>query len=274
MSILRDVMVADVRWVAGSALVRHAAALMADHEIGSVLVEDKNGTPVGIVTETDLVRRIIAEDRHPWATRVDQVMNPSIVTLEETRLLNEAVTLMATRNIRHLGVTKDGDIVGVVVARDVLTKEAMPVAPVRKIMSRLVATIPMHGTVREAATRMTEATVGSVLVTGRRVRMRPGQRRIGRDSDIAGIVTEGDLVRKLVATDRYPYVTPVADLMETHLQTIDAEEPVRAAGVLMAHEGIRHLIVTEGPEEIVGLLSMRDILRSTSESTSVKTEPS
>lgn len=63
---------------------------------------------------------------------------------------------------------------------------------------------------------------------------------------------------KLVATDRYPYVTTVADVMEMHLRTIAAHEAIDAARTAMARERIRHLVIDR--PEIVGLFSARDLL--------------
>lgn len=259
MRTVREIMSTDLKWVNRGATVRAAAGVMTVHRIGAVLVAGDEGTPIGILTDTDLVRRVVAADLHPWATLVETVMTPSVVTLDEERTVAEAGRLMADRGLRHLGVVREGRVVGVVSARDLLGMAMPSTASVEDVMTRLLATISLRATVREAASRMADASVGALLVTGRRAKPRPGRFHAAREGDIAGVLTETDLVHKLIATDRYPYVTTVADVMETHLLTIAAHESIDAARTAMATERIRHLVVTDGPE-IVGLLSARDLL--------------
>jgi len=254
-------MITDLQWANRHAAVRQVAGLMARHEVGTVLVTGAGNGPVGIVNGTDLVRRVIAEDRNPLITQVHEVMTRSVVMLEENRPITEAVDLMTARNVRHLGIGREGRVVGIVAACDVVVKDSIPIASARTAMTRPLATIPLGATCQEAAVRMASAAVGCLLVTGRRVRPRPGQHR-SAGADIAGILTERDLVRKLVAADRDPYVTPVCSLMTTRLRTIAIEDPLRFAGELMACERLRHLIITGSPDEIVGILSVRDILRA------------
>jgi signal-transduction protein with cAMP-binding, CBS, and nucleotidyltransferase domain len=259
MPTVKVVMATEVQWVVKGALVRSAAAVMERFQIGSVLVAGDEGDPIGILTETDLVRRVIAADLHPWATRVEAVMTPSVVTVDEERSVADAADLMASRAIRHLAVTRDGRVVGMLSARDLLGIETPSPALVEGAMTRLLAAIHLHATVRDAAARMGEASVGALLVTGRRAKHRPGQLSAARQGDIAGVLTETDLVRKLVATDHYPYVTTVAQVMETPLRTLGVHESISAARAAMAKERIRHLVVADG-SEIVGLLSARDII--------------
>lgn len=96
-----------------------AAKLMRAHQIGSVFVE-RAKTIVGIVTETDIVRKIVAGDRVPCFVPVEQVMSSPVVGIEEHRPITEAADLMEEHRARHLAVTKAGQIVGVVSVRDLL----------------------------------------------------------------------------------------------------------------------------------------------------------
>jgi len=150
-------------------------------------------------------------------------------------------------------------VVGVLSVRDLLpVMDFMPVA-VERMMSRLPLIVPVDETVRNAAALMAHGAVSAVLVSGRRLRERPMHVRALTHADLAGIMTGTDLVRDVLATDRYPYVTPVAEVMSTPLQTIEAREPIKAAFSLMARESVRHVLIRKG-EEITGLLSVEDAI--------------
>lgn len=96
-----------------------AAKLMRTHQIGSVFVERAH-TIVGIVTETDIVRKVVAGDRVSYFVPVEQVMSTPVIGIEDHRPITEAADLMEAHRARHLAVTKGGQIVGVVSVRDLL----------------------------------------------------------------------------------------------------------------------------------------------------------
>lgn len=103
---------------AGTSAVE-AAKLMRLHRIGSVFVQ-RSHRIVGIVTETDIVRKIVAGDRVPYFIPVDEVMSSPVIGIDERRPITEAADLMEEHHARHLAVTKGGAIVGVVSVRDLL----------------------------------------------------------------------------------------------------------------------------------------------------------
>lgn len=98
--------------------IRRASQLMRDHKIGCLLVT--KGEVMGIVTETDLVRRVMAEGMNPEQTPVGRVMTSPILKIGTEAMLLEANDLMAQRGVRHLGVERDGRLVGLVSVRDLL----------------------------------------------------------------------------------------------------------------------------------------------------------
>jgi CBS domain-containing protein len=75
---------------------------------------------VGIVTESDIVRKVIGEDRGHYQVSVESIMSSPVVGIEERRPITEAADLMNKHRTRHLGVTKAGILVGVVSVRDFL----------------------------------------------------------------------------------------------------------------------------------------------------------
>ena len=99
--------------------VIEAAKLMKACNVGSVLVSQE-GLVIGIVTESDIVRKVVGSDRGPYFIPVEDIMSSPIVGIEERCLLTEAADLMNRHQTRHLGVTKGGSVVGILSVRDLL----------------------------------------------------------------------------------------------------------------------------------------------------------
>jgi CBS domain-containing protein len=96
-----------------------AARIMRDRGIGSLFVT--NGKEVvGILTDTDMVRRVVAAGADTTKTTVEQIMSAPILTIEEGKTLLDANDLMAQTHLRHLGVTRDGKLVGMISVRDLV----------------------------------------------------------------------------------------------------------------------------------------------------------
>jgi len=99
--------------------VVEAARVMGEAKVGALLVAE--GTQyVGIITESDLVRKVLAAGRDAARMLVSEVMIAPIITIEIDRSAHDASDLMAERAIRHLAVTEDGRIVGMLSVRDLL----------------------------------------------------------------------------------------------------------------------------------------------------------
>ncbi len=116
---IRQLMTPQLITVEAGTSAIEAAKLMRAHQIGSVFVQREHRI-VGIVTETDIVRKVVAGDRVPYFVPVDHVMSSPVIGIEEHRPITEAADLMEEHRARHLAVTKAGQIVGVVSVRDLL----------------------------------------------------------------------------------------------------------------------------------------------------------
>jgi len=99
--------------------VRTAAALMRDRNIGSLFVT-RNKDIIGIITDTDMVRRVVAVGLDASKTSVEQIMSAPILSIEEDKTLLDANDLMAKSHLRHLGVTRNGKLVGMISVRDLV----------------------------------------------------------------------------------------------------------------------------------------------------------
>lgn len=104
--------------VATTATVLDAAQIMNDHKIGSVIVMHEGGSGggrmVGILTERDILTRVVARQADPAATRVSDVMTREVLTCRPTTRLNEARLVMRERRIRHLPVLDAERVIGMV----------------------------------------------------------------------------------------------------------------------------------------------------------------
>ena len=100
--------------------IQSAAEVMTNRGVGSVFVT-RGGEPVGIVTERDLLSKVIAAGRDPRKTKVKEVMSSPPISIEAEKTLREAVDLMARRRIRRLAVTETGRITGLITQRDILS---------------------------------------------------------------------------------------------------------------------------------------------------------
>jgi len=99
--------------------VQTAARLMRDHRISSLFVT--NGKEiVGILTDTDMVRRVVAAGVDTLTTTAEKIMSAPILTIEEDKTVLDVSDLMANTHIRHLGVTQGGNLVGMISVRDIL----------------------------------------------------------------------------------------------------------------------------------------------------------
>lgn len=245
----------------GSTIVT-VAERMREKSLGSLLVEsDDEGGRIsgrsGIVTETDLIRRVLAKGIDPALTIVDQIVSSPLLTIAPTRPMLDASHLMEANHIRHLCVSDKNDIVGIISMRDLarhfVDSEGGPVRdldnvfrPLSVLMRTTMETIASERTVLEAAQVMAEKRIGSLLVL--------------EAEKIAGIVTETDLVRKVIAAGLSSSNTGVRAVMTYPLIQIDINRTVRDASRLMAEARIRHLAVTED-NKVVGLLSVRDLVK-------------
>ena len=106
------------------ATVHEAACVMTRANCGSVLVIDTHSTLLGILTERDLMTRVLAKALDPAATRVSKVMTPHPRCIPPEFKVADAVLIMIERGFRHLPVIGEGGrILGVFSARDALPRE-------------------------------------------------------------------------------------------------------------------------------------------------------
>ena len=107
-----------IRGLSEQSTIREAAKQMAEKDIAAIVVTDDGGKLLGIVTERDLTRRVIAGNRDADKVTVGEIMTGDPDTLAPRDSALDALELMGTRKYRHLPVVDDGRVVGMVSIRD------------------------------------------------------------------------------------------------------------------------------------------------------------
>ena len=107
--------------VAPSEAVSGMLSSMVVKDIGAIIVVEE-GRPVGIITEKDVLERVIMKNRNMYTTTAKEVMSSPLISIESERPIKEAIELMRRHNIRRLAVTANGALVGLVTERRLSVK--------------------------------------------------------------------------------------------------------------------------------------------------------
>lgn len=117
--LVKDVMTKNVMKIEFSALAKEAAELMAKYDIGCLIVIG-DGKPIGIVTERDMLKRVLLQFRDLRMTRVNDIMSTPLIASNPETELREALRLMNERRIKKLPIVKADDLVGLLTLTDVV----------------------------------------------------------------------------------------------------------------------------------------------------------
>ena len=115
---VREVMTVDPAAVSPDLSAREAARILVERDVGPLPVV-QDDILVGIVTDRDLVVRILAEDRDPASTTVGEIASTEVVTIEPDEDLARALELMAAHQVRRLPVVEERRLVGILAQADV-----------------------------------------------------------------------------------------------------------------------------------------------------------
>jgi CBS domain-containing protein len=120
--LVRDVMTKNVKVVRPDTSVKEVVATMNKFNIGSIVVV-QGERPVGIITERDILRRIVEPCIAPETLTARQVMTSPVVSIDENTSIDEAARLMAKKGVKRLLVTRNNDqLVGILTFTDIVTK--------------------------------------------------------------------------------------------------------------------------------------------------------
>lgn len=117
---VRDIMNTRIHFVRVEQTALAAAEMMANENIGAVIVRDANSQVVGIFTERDLLKRVTARKLDAAKVEVGSVMTSAIITVQPTHELADLAQVMVDGNFRHLPVFEDNELSGMISIRDLL----------------------------------------------------------------------------------------------------------------------------------------------------------
>jgi len=242
-----DIMSRNVVTTTVATSMADAAQTMGERHIGSLIVM-KYGTPIAIVTERDLLSRVLADGLDLVSTPVEQVMSYPLIKVCPNSEIREAARTMIQKKGR-LVVFECGKMVGVITASDLIRE--MPDAPetsltVDEFMTGDIVTVDAAETVASVACIMGSKRIGSVIVT--------------RDGKPSGIFTERDLLSKFLMQGKM-LDTPVSKAVSSPLKTASLGISIHEAAKIMATQHVRRLPLMK-KKQIAGIITARDLVEA------------
>lgn len=116
--IAKEIMTADILSVEPGLSVQDAAILMEKNNVGSLVVLSPIKDLLGIFTERDLLKKVVAKKLDPVKTKISQVMTPNVMVAQATDNAWDLLEVMQRENFRHLPVVEGRKLVGIVSLKD------------------------------------------------------------------------------------------------------------------------------------------------------------
>ncbi len=247
-----EIMTTNLTTTGGSRTVFEVMEKMVGEDVGRIVVTD-NDIPVGIFTEKDVLKRIVNK-LDPKKTSVREVMTAPIRAVREETHIVEAFGKMYKGKFRHLLVRgRRGKIVGIVSMRRILGlavelgQGLSETKTLGGIMSSGVPTVDESLAVSETIDQMVQKGLASVVVTT------AGKPR--------GIFTERDVLKRVAVTEMNTKNTTIKQVMTSPLITMASTDFIRDVLAEMYRRDIRNMPVSGEKGELIGIVSMADILQ-------------
>ena len=243
----KELMCQDVITITPQASLDYAARIMGTKHIGSLIVV-KYSTPVGIVTERDLLSNVLALGLFLRDEKVEDAMSYPLAGVSVSAKIKEVAQLMISKKSR-LAVFDAGTLVGIITASDLI--KSLPDVPETEVkvddfMTKNVVTTDEKASVISISRIMGGQRIGSVIVT--------------REGEPFGIFTERDLLTNFLAQSKDLFME-VGPECSQPLIVIPAGTSVHRAAATMALKHIRRLPVVRD-EKIVGIITARDLVEA------------
>jgi predicted transcriptional regulator len=243
-----DIMSKDIVTAAPDDTILSVARNMSEQSISGVVVTDK-GRVVGILTEKDMLNTVAGGSAELYRLTVSERMSSPVDTISAEVSILEADRIMEVKCIRRLPVVENGRLVGIVTQTDITRAliSLNSLGCVSDIMTKHVATVPIDATVMEAARLMSCSNISCLVVT--------------HEERFAGILTEKDLLKRIMALQKDPAQTRVVDVMSLPVVTVPSHCSIFEASKKMETMHFHRLLVTDG-KAICGLVTQTDIMRA------------
>ena len=120
MDIIKDFMSTPVLSINADAITEDAAKEMEEKKVSCLIVKE-NEESVGIITTTDLVKRVMAKGLDPKTIKVDFIMSKPLITINHYLTRRDANEMLLRKKIKHIAVTEGSNILGILTAKDIMT---------------------------------------------------------------------------------------------------------------------------------------------------------
>lgn len=249
-----------------------AAALMKKKNIGSLLVTEK-GKLLGILTDTDIVQKVLAQGKNFKKISASQIMTTKLISVTEDFTLLDAIELIFRRRIKRLPVINiHGKLKGIISDVDIMralskigriselinivhhllthanTVKGKKVMEVGHWMSKNTKTISEHSSIADAAKLMKQHNCGSLPVTDTK-------------NEVIGIITDTDIIYKLVAKNLDSQKTSVQKIMTKNVIITTPQKNIITVAEIMHKKKIRRMPVMQNAK-IIGIIATIDIINA------------
>ncbi|HZY95044.1 MAG TPA: CBS domain-containing protein [Candidatus Bathyarchaeia archaeon] len=243
---VRDFMSKHVQTISSGSTVDEAINKMAKHNVGSLVVMGGLG-PKGLLSERDLVSKLVATGKTPEKTLVTEVMSGQITRFHPEQSLREAAQIMNSLRNRLL-VFEDDHIIGIVTATDIVRgiHEMNYTFDIDKGTMKSVYTVKNETSLKEAIEVMSQLRIGSLITM--------------KNDEPDGIFTEWDLVRNVLAP-HLALESHVGDQASRPLMTAEEGIGGRQAASIMTINHIKRLPLTRRGV-IAGIVTARDLVEA------------
>jgi CBS domain-containing protein len=243
-----DVMSPNVVTASPAEEILAAASRMCTHHVSCVVVTE-GSVVVGIFTQRDLLGGIAGEEQNTCHVPVAERMSSPAVTAPLNLPVLEGGRLLKSHRIKHLPVVAEERLVGIVTQTDITRGliYLMPLQCVSEVMSAHIATVGVEATAADAARLMWSQKISCVVVM--------------QGSEAAGVVSQRDILTRVLSLRRDPRHTALGDVMSTPVLSIPSHYSVFTASRMMDKMRVHRLVVQDN-RQVRGIISQTDILQA------------
>jgi CBS domain-containing protein len=228
--------------------VSAALKMMSENNVSCIVVVE-DGSAVGIITETDFLRKVAKNEKDFDKIKVAEIMSSPVVSVPSNVSVFEAGRVMKEGIIKRLPILEDGRLAGIVTQTDlirVLASYGMWRDAV-EVMTEDVAGVQQDATVAEAAEIMTARNISCIVAL--------------QGNEAVGVLTERDLLKRVIAPQKDPAKVKMAEVMSSPVMSVPPGCSVFSASKIMEKSHIRRLVVMEN-KQLCGIITQTDIFRA------------
>jgi CBS domain-containing protein len=245
---VEDIMTREIFTTTIDATMDNASRIMGDKHIGSLIVNNYS-TAIGIVTERDLLSKVLALGKKSSDTKVEDVMSYPLISICPTSEIKEAAQTMIKKKGR-LTVFTCGELVGIITASDLI--RSLPDIPETRLkvddfMTKHVITADKKTPITTIVKMMGEERIGSVIITS-------------KETPHMSIFTERDLITTFLAKGKSLNME-VGKASSSPLITVPSGTSIHHTAATMTTKNIRRLPVIKD-NDIVGIITARDLVEA------------